>query len=72
MNYALIENGVVVNLLWIYDNVDFPDAVPTLGLPVHIGDTYENGVFLRDGEEVRSPEAELAEALAVLGVKMDE
>ena len=30
MNYALIENGVVPNLIWLYsgNEADFPSAVP--------------------------------------------
>lgn len=74
MKYALIEDGVVTNLIWLYEGNarDFPGAVPTNGLPVHIGDTYENGLFFRDGEQVRTREAELAEALNILGVNENE
>lgn len=74
MNYALIQDGVVVNLIWMYEGnaVEFPDAVSTMGLPVQIGDTFQDGVFLHSGEPVISAESELKEALAVLGVTDDE
>jgi hypothetical protein len=31
---------------------DVPDAVPTDGLPIQIGDTYNGEKFYRDGEVV--------------------
>lgn len=54
MNYALIENSIVINLIWLEDrNIhEFPNAVKTDDRPVSIGDTYEDGKFCRDGEEV--------------------
>ena len=56
MNYALIENGIVTNIIWLYPgNVsDFPNAVPLGEVPAGIGDTYADGVFYRDGEKVLS------------------
>lgn len=55
MNYALIENGIVTNIICLLPmNADeFPNAVATEGLPVDIGDTYEDGRFYRNGEEIR-------------------
>lgn len=54
MNYALIENGIVTNIIWLYpaNASDFPNAVPMGDVPVSIGDTYADGVFYRDGERV--------------------
>ena len=80
MTYALISEGVVENLISIHAmNVHaFPNAVPTGGLPVSIGDTYVDGVFYHYGIEVTPPStlesenADLKEALALLGVTMDE
>jgi len=78
MIYALIKNGVVVNTIVLNPNNahDFPNAVPTDGLPVTIGDTHENGKFYRGGVEVGlEPEPEepdidyddeLTDALAAL------
>lgn len=57
MNYALIENGVVTNLIWLYsaNAADFPAAVPCGDLPVAIGDTYDGKAFYRGGEKLVSP-----------------
>ena len=54
MNYALVEGNIVVNLIWLHPmNADeFPNAKPTNGLPIHIGDTFVNGKFYHDGKEV--------------------
>lgn len=54
MNYALIENGQVVNLIWLHpDNAaDFPGAVPCGDVPVQVGDTYDGELFFRDGQRV--------------------
>ena len=81
MNYALIENGVVTNVIWLYPgNVkDFPNAVPLGDVPAGIGDTYSDGVFYRDGERVltvaeqaEKEAADMKEALALLGVNVYE
>lgn len=57
MNYALIENGVVTNMIWLYsaNAADFPSAVPCGDVPVAIGDTYDGQDFYREGEKVVSP-----------------
>lgn len=77
MNYALIENGVVTNIIWLYSGNagDFPDAVPCGDVPVAIGDTYDGHDFYREGVRVLSPveqarkDAEDMEAaLEVLGI----
>ena len=54
MNYALIENGVVTNIIWLYsaNASDFPSAVPCGDFPVAIGDTYDGEHFYRGGERV--------------------
>jgi len=54
MNYALIENGTVTNIIWLYEGNagDFPGAVPIGDRPVQIGDAYAGGVFTRDGVPV--------------------
>lgn len=54
MNYALIENDIVTNLIWLHpmNAEEFPNAVSIENLPVAIGDTYEDGKFYRDGVEV--------------------
>ena len=80
MNSAMIENGVVTNVIWLHPvNVsDFPNAVPMGDVPAGIGDAYADGAFYRDGEKVltaaeqAAKEAEdMKEALALLGVTID-
>lgn len=85
MNYALIENGIVENIIWLYPSnaSDFPNAVALDDIPACIGDSYVNGVFYRDGEKVLTVAEQMAAkaeaekedmkaALALLGVNADE
>lgn len=77
MNYALIENGMVTNIIWLYDGnaEEFPAAVKLGDRRVEIGDTYENGHFYREGVEILTSAEEAAEyraALAVLGIETEE
>lgn len=58
MDYALIDNNSMVsNIIWLHpmNASDFPNAIPTNGLPVSIGDMYENGAFYRDGKRIEYP-----------------
>lgn len=57
MNYAVVENGTVTNIIWLYPGnaSDFPSAVPCGDLPVAIGDTYDGEHFYRGGEKLDSP-----------------
>jgi len=77
MNYALIENGIVSNIIWLYPGnaADFPNAVPCGDYAVAIGDTYTEGVFYRDGERMLTPveqaqaeQEDMQKALNILGV----
>lgn len=75
-NFAIVENGVVSNVLWgmVYNSDEWPNAIQVNDLAVQIGDSYENGKFYRNGEEVLSraeEEADMREALSILGVKVD-
>lgn len=56
--FALIENGVVVNIISMYAKnlTDFPNAVLAADRPVMIGDRYEDGVFLRNGVAILTDE----------------
>lgn len=77
---ALIENGVVANVLWCSDSQPETDTLIDPGeRPVAIGDTYSSGTFYRDGVEILTPleealkrnaeyEAALSEIEAALGV----
>lgn len=80
MNYALIENGIITNVIWLHPGnaAEFPNAVALEDIPAGIGDTYENGVFYREGERVLTSaermQAEMDDmqaALAELGVTVD-
>ena len=81
MRYALIDNGIVSNVIALNDRnaSDFPTAVKLGDRPVGIGDTYADGKFYRDGVEVLTPmeqaQAEITEykaALNELGVETEE
>ena len=78
MNYALIENGVVTNLIWLYpaNAAEFPGAVPLGGVPAAIGDSWDGAQFLRDGQPVLTASQQAAAdaqdmraALSLLGVE---
>lgn len=81
MNYALITDGIVTNLIFLHPSnaEEFPGAVPVDDYPVVMGDTYTNGVFYRDGVALQTRtqlmEAEkndMQAALNELGVTVDE
>lgn len=57
MRYAIITDGVVINVIILYSGnaADFPDAVPCGDVPVAIGDTWDGQDFYREGEKVVSP-----------------
>ncbi len=57
MQYAVIENGVVVNVIWLdpRNAADFPDAVPVGEVAAGIGDSYADGAFWRDGARLLTP-----------------
>ena len=79
---ALVDNGVVVNILWCSDRESETETlIDTEDRPVAIGDSYESGKFYRNGEEVLTPlqaamkknaeyEAALSEIEAALGVSV--
>lgn len=81
MRYAIVNDGVVVNIISLLDKNahEFPNAVKTYDRPVAIGDTYDGEKFYRDGVEVLTElEALRAEietyktALNTLGVEIEE
>ena len=74
-NFAIVEDGVVTNVVWGMTYTEIPNAVQIDNRAVAIGDTYENGIFYHNGEEVQTLEeqiTELYEAFALLGVTVDE
>ena len=81
MNYALIENGIITNVIWLHPGnaAEFPNAVALDDIPAGIGDTYADGAFYRDGvkiltaqEQAAADAAQMQEALALLGVTVNE
>ena len=69
MNYALIDNGIVTNIIWLSarNAGDFPGAVTCGERPVMIGDTYTDGMFYRGGEKVlNGTERQLVEAQSTI------
>ena len=68
MNYAIIENGIITNIIWLYEGnaAEFANAVRLDGVAAQIGDTYAEGMFYRSGEVLRSPLEEANAAIAVL------
>ena len=66
-NMALIDNGIVANILWCsYSEPQTETLIDMEDRPVGIGDTFADGKFYRDGEEVLTPlDAALAEIEAL-------
>ena len=57
MNYAIVENGIVTNIVVLYpmSAKDFPEAIVCGDVPVFIGDTYDGEHFYRAGKRVLTP-----------------
>ena len=76
-NMALLENGVVTNLLWCSDGEPETQVLIDCGeLGVAIGDSYRSGKFYREGQEVLSETqwllAENAQLLGTMAAMVDE
>lgn len=78
--YALVENGVVTNVMVLYppNAEEFEGAVPCGDLPVAIGDTYDGEHFYRGGERVltaleqaQKDAEDMQAALELLGVNSE-
>lgn len=77
MRYAIVTGGAVTNVIALRETNagEFPDAVALHDRPVGIGDTYSEGKFYRDGEEVLTAQEKIEQykaALQTLGVVTDE
>jgi len=68
MSYALIEDGVVVNIITLHPTnlLDFPNAVLIDGRPVGIGDAYVNGIFTHNGVPILTTIEEVMQTIAAL------
>lgn len=73
MNCAVIENGIVTNIVVIapWNLPEFPDAVAIDDRPVSVGDEYRDGAFWRDGVKIQSSmelaQSETTELMNLLG-----
>ena len=65
MNYALIENGIVTNVIWLYPGnaSEFPNAFLVEGYAVEPGDVYSDGRFYRNGELVNGSSEQIEKVL---------
>lgn len=74
MDYALIDNGTVTNIIVIYEGNahEFPNAVACCGVPAQIGDTYADGLFYRGGEALLSPLDQANAIIATLDAEVVE
>lgn len=79
--YALVENGVVTNVMVLYppSAAEFEGAVPCGEIPVAIGDTYDGEHFYRGGERVltaleqaQKDAEDMQAALELLGVETEQ
>lgn len=61
MRYAIVTGGAVTNVIALRETNagEFPGAVALHDRPVGIGDTYSEGKFYRDGEELLTAAEEI-------------
>ena len=62
---VLLEDNVIANLLWCSNSEEETDTLKEVGdYELHIGDTFQDGKWYRDGSELLTPleEAELKAA----------
>lgn len=80
MNYALLDKGVVKNIIWLKPEnaIEFPNAVPMGDYPASVGDFYDGNYFYRNGkrvlthiEDLSARLADAEAALALLGAKAE-
>ncbi len=74
MDYALIENGLVANVIWLspINAGDFPNAVALNGVPAAIGDRYDGAQFYREDQPLPPREETISDmhsAFALLGLE---
>ena len=73
MSYAMVEAGIVTNIIWLEERNahEFAGAVPLGEVPAMIGDEYVNGVFTRDGRTVLTPTEAIIAALDAYVLKLE-
>lgn len=68
-NMAIVENGIVVNVISCSDLAPETDSWKNLGdVPAGIGDSYADGKYYRDGKLLMSDLEMLADMQAALGI----
>lgn len=57
MNYAIVQNGVVINVIWLNpgNSGEFCECHPIGDVPVTIGDVFDDGRFYRNGLLIQAP-----------------
>lgn len=64
---ARIEDGIVVNVEWCSDRTSETDTLKNIGdRIIEVGDTYAEGKYYRDGEEILTTAEKLAEYEALI------
>ncbi len=64
---AVVKDGIVTNMIWCKASQAETDTLKDPGdRPVSIGDTYDNGKFYRDGEEILTPLEEARKKISEL------
>ena len=70
---AVIDNEVVVNMIWCNDNTPDTETQKDPGdRPVGIGDTYSDGKWYRDGVEILTPLEQAQKNVESLQAQMTE
>ena len=70
---ALVEDNVVVNIMWCYDDREETDVIKDPGdRLISIGDTYEDGTWYRDGVEILTPLEEAQKEISDLQSQITE
>lgn len=70
---AIIDNEVVVNMIWCNDNTPDTETQNDPGdRPVGIGDTYSDGKWYRDGVEILTPLEQAQKNVESLQAQMTE
>lgn len=56
MNYAKIKDGMVENIISLHrsQETEFPDCVAMKEIPASIGDAYADGLFYRNGKQIKT------------------
>lgn len=70
MNYAKIKDGIVENVISLRKSqaYEFPDCVELNDIPAGIGDTYSDGLFYRNGKQVKTALHKIDEQLQKVSV----